>query len=125
FQPDAGDVFEASVAVDQQVEDEPLVLDRDVSVLDPVLDPALLRLVEMKAQDFTPAPRLDKQMPPAPDHARAGLDGERFLDAGAQVLPYRLGVKINAFHAGVSGLALASRIPARSWYAVISARQMS
>ena len=55
-------MFEPRLSADQQAKNLPLVLVRQVGVLDPGLDPALLGLEKMLAQDFGPAPRLEKQV---------------------------------------------------------------
>jgi hypothetical protein len=113
LQSKAGEVLEPGVAEQEHVEDHPLVLLRQVGVLDPVLDPALLGLEEMQAQDFTPVFGLEKQMPLAFDDARSRLDCERFLDARAKLGINRLGAEVYAFRAGAS-LVLATRAPAPS-----------
>ena len=50
----AGDLFEASVAVDQEREDFPFVFVREVGVFDQ-LDPAAFDFAQARAEDFEPA----------------------------------------------------------------------
>ena len=83
LEPDAGDVFEPRLSADQQAEDFPLVVVREVGVFDAGRDPALLCREEMRAQDLGPAPRLDKQVTLAFDDAGAGASSMQARNSGS------------------------------------------
>jgi len=57
----AGHLFEPSVTADEQVEDRPLVLIREVGVLDQRA-PACLHLAQALTQNFEPVPAAEEQL---------------------------------------------------------------
>src|SRR5262245_18771740 len=117
-------IAQPDIAAEQQHEEIPhLRIHQRGAALE--FGPPGLGTAERFGGDLEAVEALKNQSSSALYEARAGQPCKLFFEAVTQVRVDRFEVEIDVGHAGVSGLILATRAPARSWYAAISLRQFS